>query len=149
MKLRTDLHEQAQRIAAAVRRTATVRSNAAADDVIAGRALWPVWAAGAWAAGAVCTHEGQPWRCVQAHDSTGQAGWGPGPGSALWASYHATDPALALPYVAPSGAHDAYQAGEYMVWTDGQTYRCRTAGTVWTPDAYPAAWEMEGGASGD
>ena len=46
------------------------------------------------------------------------------------------------PGLPPTGAHDAYQTGEYMIWTDGQTYRCTTDNTVWGPDTLPSAWEV-------
>lgn len=32
------------------------------------------------------------------------------------------------------GAHDAYQTGEWMIWTDGKPYRCTQNATVWGPD---------------
>ena len=41
----------------------------------------------------------------------------------------------------PTGAHDAYNTGDLMRWTDGKVYRCTMNGCVWAPDVYPAAWE--------
>lgn len=113
---------------------------AQADDVIADTALLLPWAPGKYAVGDVRTHAGQPWRCCQAHDSTGNDAWAPGAAPALWAPYHATTSKRALPWVAPTGAHDAYQAGEYMRWTDEQIYRCTADATVHGPDVLPSAW---------
>lgn len=39
------------------------------------------------------------------------------------------------------GTTDMYHAGEYMVYTDSKTYRCRQD-TNFSPEDYPAAWEV-------
>ena len=46
----------------------------------------------------------------------------------------------ALPREAPTGAHDMYKAGEYMIWTDGTVRRCK-ADTDRGPDVLPDNWE--------
>lgn len=43
-------------------------------------------------------------------------------------------------YVNPSGAHDAYNTGD-LVTHKGKVYRARMDGVVWSPAAYPQAWE--------
>lgn len=45
-------------------------------------------------------------------------------------------------YVQPTGAHDAYNAGDKITY-NGQHYICQMDGCVWTPDAYPAGWELQ------
>lgn len=112
------------------------------DDVIADAALLRPWTPGDYAAGDVRVQDGYPYKCCQAHDSTDNPDWDPATNRALWVPYHATTAKWALPYAAPTGAHDAYQGGEYMVWTDGQIYRCNTDNTVWGPDTLPGAWEV-------
>ena len=42
----------------------------------------------------------------------------------------------------PTGAHDAYMAGDTVKYTDGKTYRSVIDNNVWSPDTYPAGWEM-------
>ena len=116
---------------------------AAADDVIADSALLLPWEPGKYAIGDVRTHAGQPWRCCQAHDSVGNEAWAPGDAPALWAPYHATSAKWALPYVQPTGSHDAYQAGEYMRWTSELIYKCLADATVHGPDVLPSAWEAQ------
>ena len=75
-------------------------------------------------------------------DRPGDA-WAPGVAHSLWAPYHATSAKWALPYVAPTGAHDAYQADEYMRWTNGGLYLCKQDNTVWSPAGeLPEAWEL-------
>ena len=100
------------------------------------------WKEGAYVVGDVRMHRGAPYKCVQAHDSTGNAGWSPDAAPALWMQYHGTSRETARAWVAPSGAHDMYKAGEYMIWTDGKIYRC-IADTVYSPGAYSRAWEAQ------
>ena len=114
----------------------------AANDVIGVAAILPIWKEGAHTAGSVVQYDGQPWRCLQAHDSTGNPDWKPGAAHSLWGAYHATTKTHALPWVAPTGAHDAYNSGEYMIWTDGCVYLCNMNATVHTPDVLPTAWEF-------
>lgn len=127
----------------AAREARAAAPTAPADDVIADMALLQEWQPGPYTIGDVRTHGGQPWRCCQGHDSAGNDAWAPGAAPALWAPYHATSARWALPWVAPTGAHDAYQAGECMLWTDGQIYRCLADATVHGPDALPGAWEVQ------
>lgn len=47
-------------------------------------------------------------------------------------------------WVQPSGAHDAYNTGD-IVRYNGVLYRSKIDGNVWSPDAYPAGWEMYDG----
>ena len=115
---------------------------AAPDDVIADAALLRPWTPGDYAAGDVRVQDGYPYKCCQAHDSTDNPDWDPATNRALWVPYHAKSPKWGLPYVAPTGAHDAYQDGEYMIWTDGQIYRCNTDNTVWGPDTLPDVWDV-------
>ena len=97
------------------------------------------WKPGAYAVGDVRMYGGTPYKCVQAHDSTANAGWTPDAVPALWMQYHGTTKDTARPWVAPTGAHDMYKSGEWMIWTDGTAYRC-VVDTVYTPTDYPAAW---------
>lgn len=98
------------------------------------------WAPGAYAVGDVRVYGGVPYRCVQAHDSSANPGWTPDATPALWMQYHGTTPETARPWVAPAGAHDVYRAGEYMIWTDGQMYKC-LQNTNFSPVEYARAWE--------
>lgn len=119
---------------------------AAANDVIDLGPLLEPWKAGTsespidYTVGDVRTYNNQPWKCVQAHTHHGEAGWEPGAVS-MWGAYHATDETHALPWVKPTGAHDMYKAGEYMIWTDGEAYRC-LSDTAYSPEEYSQAWEV-------
>lgn len=45
-------------------------------------------------------------------------------------------------YVQPTGAHDAYGVGDKITY-NGHHYICQMDGCVWSPDAYPDAWELQ------
>jgi hypothetical protein len=94
------------------------------------------WTPGAYVVGDVRMYDGIPYKCVQAHDGE----WTPDTTPALWMQYHGTSAATARPWIAPTGAHDMYKSGEYMIWTDGTVYRCLTD-TVYSPVDYAQAWE--------
>ena len=64
---------------------------------------------------------------------------------AIWAAIRelqgqAQDPDEWPEFVQPTGAHDAYGVGAQVTY-NGQWYRCKLANCVWSPDAYPDAWE--------
>ena len=115
-----------------------VREDTAAINCVA--TLVRLWKPGAYAVGDVRIHGGIPYRCVQAHDSSANPGWTPQAEPALWMQYHGTTPETARPWVDPTGAHDMYRAGEYMIWTDGSTYKC-VQNTAYSPGDQPQAWE--------
>ena len=108
------------------------------DTLVALLKYIPEWEEGVYVIGDVRQYDGQPKICVQAHDSTGNGTWNPTVGS-LWAPYHAKSAEYALPWIRPTGAHDMYKANEYMIWTDGKTYKC-TLDTVYSPTEYTQAW---------
>ena len=58
----------------------------------------------------------------------------------LWKPWHSRKKEYALPWEAPTGAHDMYKAGEYMIWSDGKVKKCNQ-NTNFSPDEYPDAWE--------
>lgn len=116
----------------------SVQSSMGADDTITVAALYNEWTEGSYKVGDIRlawyggTH--QPWKCRQEHDTTTYPDITPD-GSAwrtFWIPFHGTTPETAQNWIAPSGAHDQYEAGEYMVWTDGNTYQRKQA-TVYTP----------------
>jgi len=45
-------------------------------------------------------------------------------------------------WVQPTGAHDAYNIGDKMTYTDGKRYICQMDNCVWGPDTYPAGWQL-------
>lgn len=99
-----------------------------------------IWKPAVYSIGDVRCEDGIPYKCVQAHDSTMNDGWKPSATPALWMQYHGTTIETAREWVQPTGAHDMYLAGEYMIW-NGNVYICKE-NTIYSPDAYSAAWSM-------
>ena len=115
-----------------------------ADDktiAISCSGLFRRWERGAFSAGDVRVDpdNGRPYECMTAHDSTVNTSWTIKERS-LWKPYHSRSAEWALPWETPTGAHDMYKAGEYMIWTDGTIYRCKED-TSFSPDEYGQAWE--------
>ena len=112
----------------------------AGDDVIRCRALAEEWAPGAYQVGDVRCLDGTPFRCAQAHDSSENPDWNPVQARALWVPYHGTGAETAMPWAAPTGAHDLYRVGECMVWADGKIMRA-ARDTSYSPEQAPEDWE--------
>ena len=49
------------------------------------------------------------------------------------------EPAAVPGWVQPTGAHDAYQTGDKVLY-NGTVYESLIDGNVWAPDVYPAGW---------
>ncbi len=91
--------------------------------------LYPNWAdATAYAIDNVVRFQATTCRCVQAH--TSQPDWTPPQVPALWTIYR--PPGIALPWVQPLGASDAYQTGE-LVTHSGDEWVCDIDDNVWEP----------------
>ena len=117
-------------------------------EIVACEDLLPAWTKagpkgdGSHEVGEACTHNGQSWRCCQAHNTNNNPDIEPGNSPAQWAPYHTTDPTKAKAFIQPTGAHDAYQKGECCLWTDGKVYRSIMDGAnAYSPEAYPQGWE--------
>lgn len=83
---------------------------------------------------------GYPYECITSYDGTVQQDWTID-NRTLWKPWHSRKKEYALPWEAPTGAHDMYKAGEYMIWTDGRTYKC-VQDTNFSPEEYSQAWEI-------
>lgn len=123
------------------------------DQKLRAGGLYPDWEAGAHAVGEVFnTRAGvhaegsewdQTWEVFQAYDNAVYPDIAPG--NSAWYTFnrplHGTSVETARPFVPVQGSHDMYHAGEYMIWTDGQTYRCKQD-TNFSPAEYADAWEV-------
>ena len=91
--------------------------------------------------GEVATHPatGYPKECIQAYDGSVQQDWTID-NRTLWKPWHSRKPEYALPWEQPTGVHDMYKAGEYMIWEDGAVKHC-LEDTSFSPEEYPDAWE--------
>lgn len=108
------------------------------------------WTAGKYNVGDIRNYAGQTWECWTAHDNAIYPDINPD-NPQTWANFwrplHGTTKETARPLVKPQyGTTDMYHAGEYMVYTDGNTYEC-VSDTVYSPDEYAQAWRVVGEAS--
>lgn len=104
-------------------------------------AFFEHWTMGNYQAGDIRTDQatGYPYECILAHDSTNNPTWDISVRT-LWKPYHSRKKEYALPYEAPTGAHDMYLTGEYMIFNE-EIYLCK-ADTSYSPADYAAAWEL-------
>ena len=122
------------------------------EDRLHVTALYEDWQPGSYAVGDIYnTHAGgslgseweQTWEVFQAYDNDTYPDIAPG--NAAWYTFnrplHGKSVETARPFVPVQGSHDLYRAGEYMVYTDGKTYRCKQD-TNFSPEEYPQAWEV-------
>lgn len=80
----------------------------------------------------------QLYKVAQAH--TSQADWTPDSVPALYIPIGLDDDGYPV-WSQPTGAHDAYNNGDIVNY-NGILYRSLVDGNVYSPDAYPAGWEV-------
>ena len=107
------------------------------ETALAGVELFTMWAIGrAYATGDRVQYNGILYKCVQAH--TSQADWMPDATPALWVVVSIDE----YPeWVQPTGAHDAYNIGDIVSY-NGTLYISLIDANVWSPEGYPAGWEV-------
>ena len=112
------------------------------DQRLRASGLYEDWAEGAYTVGDIRNANGQTWECFQAHDTASNPDITPEDAAwfTFWRPLHGKSPETARPFVPVQGAHDMYRTGEYMIYTDGKTYRC-LSDTNFSPEDYPQAWE--------
>lgn len=120
------------------------------DDKLKVSGLYKDWELGSYDVGDIRNHGGQTWECWTAHDNAIYPDItpdNPQTWANFWRPLHGKTAATARPWVKPQyGTTDMYHAGEYMVYTDGNTYEC-VSDTVYSPDEYAQAWRVVGEAS--
>ena len=80
----------------------------------------------------------QLYRVVQDH--TSQEDWTPDNTPALYTAIGLTEAGYPV-WSQPTGAHDAYNIGD-IVDHNGTLYKSLIDGNVYSPEAYPAGWEV-------
>ena len=80
----------------------------------------------------------QLYKVVQAH--TSQANWTPEATPALYDAIGLDNSGYPI-WSQPTGAHDAYNTGDIVNYND-TLYRSLIDGNVYSPDGYPAGWEV-------
>ena len=84
----------------------------------------------------------QLYRCVQAH--TSQSDWTPDISTSLWSPIGLAPDQVPV-WSRPTGAHDAYNIGDRVHYpaASDPIYRSLIDGNIYSPDEYPAGWEIE------
>jgi hypothetical protein len=111
------------------------------EDALEAVELFPLWRIGIdYEADQRIRYGDKLYRCVQAHAS--QAGWEPPAVPALWTEV--AKPGEIPVWKQPTGAQDAYNTGDLVHYpdADGPVYRSTIDNNVWSPEAYPAGWEV-------
>ena len=80
----------------------------------------------------------QLYRVVQAH--TSQEDWKPDTTPALYTPIGLTEEGYPV-WSQPTGAHDAYNIGDIVDY-NGTLYKSLIDGNVYSPEEYPAGWEV-------
>lgn len=113
------------------------------DQIIQCSGLADTWTPGDHKVGEVYNAGDQTWECYQAYNNDVYPDIKPSDPS--WYTFnrplHGKSPETARPFVPVQGSHDMYRSGEYMIYTDGKTYRCKSD-TNFSPDDYAQAWEV-------
>lgn len=150
MDLKTMTDEELAELAATVgaeqaRRRAEADATAAIDAALAVYAVtagmdrgegaaWvqPVGAHDSYPSGAIVSHGGKTWESLvtaNVHE----------PSISGWREL-AVEGEVAE-WVQPTGAHDAYQTGDLVIF-EGQTYQSTIDSNTWSPSDYPQGWAL-------
>lgn len=107
--------------------------------------IYDPWAVGkAYTAGEFVTYgqnsvgDPQLYKVVQAH--TSQADWTPNATPALYVAIGLDDAGYPV-WSQPTGAHDAYNKGDIVDYK-GTLYQSLIDGNTYSPEAYPAGWQI-------
>lgn len=103
----------------------------------------PHWKEGPQVKDAPLQYEGQVYRVLQAHDSTGNPSWTPDTQSALFSICHTKNPIHAKPWIAPSGTSGMYQLGDCYIDDNQIIWRQIFDGdNVYDAATLPERWEQ-------
>ena len=104
---------------------------AASGQVEGGEWVQPTDATNAYPKDWTVTHDGKTWVSLTPANvwQPGVSGW-----------REVVEEGAAPEWVQPTGAHDAYQTGDHVMF-EGAEYVSLIDGNTWSPTAYPQGWE--------
>ena len=98
---------------------------------------YPLWEVGiAYTAGEILEYDGLLYEVLQSH--TSQDDWRPDTTASLFDEY--IPDTVIVPWEQPEGAHDAYDAGNKVLYSE-EVWESTIDANVWSPDDYPQGWE--------
>lgn len=108
--------------------------------------VYPAWAAQThYSTGDIVSHGinpvGDPQLYKVAQDHVSQGIYPPGAGTESLYTAFGLDGSGCPLWAQPSGAHDAYRAGDVVSYK-GKRYESVLDGNVWSPEVYPAGWSL-------
>ena len=152
-KEQDDLQEQNARLVPSMVKAASIAALSFTDDqALEVPDLYPVYEVDhAYKKDERFTYNGRLFKVNQAHTSAAQ--WVPGETGteSLYTCLEVAGDGY-LVWTQPTGAHNAYNTGDIVHYPtkDDQLYKSLINGNSWSPDAYPAGWELyTGGESSD
>jgi hypothetical protein len=108
------------------------------EDLLAAMELFPAWKPGMpVVADEVYQHNDNLYKVIQSH--TTQLDWPPEIVPALFTQV--APPGVIPEWVQPTGAHDAYNIGDEVMFEE-QHYVSLINGNTYSPTAYPAGWQL-------
>ena len=117
------------------------KASASLDDTDALNAieLYPVWADDvSYVAGDRVRYDGVLYKCLQDH--TAQVDWTPMAAPSIWAKVLIPDPDVIPEWEQPDSTN-GYSKGDKVKY-NGAVYESLIDNNVWSPDAYPAGWQV-------
>lgn len=101
--------------------------------------LFPTWKEGTtYEAGTKIQYDGVVYTILQEH--TSQSDWTPAVTSSLFAQVLVSEDGTPLEWVQP-GSTNPYMKGDRVIY-NGLVYESLIDNNVWSPDAYPAGWQV-------
>ena len=89
----------------------------------------PVWTPKEYALGNVVSFVGEPYKCIQAHDSTGNSSWTPDVTYSLWSKINVSNSGSASDPI-PYAGNMALENGKYYTQDDVMYLCTRDTGTA-------------------
>ena len=134
--------QAAEQLRKALQMYATTLTDEKAMEVVA---VFDSWTVGkVYAVGDFVTYgvngvgDPQLYKCISEH--TSQADWTPDTAVSLFDAIGLDENGYPV-WSQPTGAHDAYNTGDIVNY-NGTLYKCLIDGNTYSPDAYPAGWEV-------
>ena len=101
-------------------------------------AIYPKWQSGiSVTIGEIYGYNNALYEVIQSH--TTQSDWTPDTVPALFKAHTPLD--IVAEWVQPTGAHDAYNIGDRVLF-EGQVYESTIDANTWSPTGYPQGWQL-------